>query len=252
MIDGDLGADKLSGGPGNDQIDGGSDVLNYRGETTRYPADDTIDGGPGNDSIDGHRGNDRLAGGDGDDTIRSEDFAGHNWSPLIPLAGGDRVSCGRGNDLGVGDYYDELGLDCEVVDEGTHIWRAVRPKRGKVLLKARCAWRANAPCRGAMRLVWTARRLAPAALPPYLLQHTQTLRPVTGCRHAARDRLVGSGHFRLRSGRVNRVTLGLAPASKRLLAKAGCMLVRVQFRFRQPGGPTHEMTRTLSLRGRLR
>ena len=51
----------LTGGGGNDEIDG-------------YAGDDTLDGGDGNDKLDGGEGNDRVLGGNGDDAVDGDGY----------------------------------------------------------------------------------------------------------------------------------------------------------------------------------
>ena len=51
----------LTGGGGNDEIDG-------------YAGNDTLDGGDGNDKLDGGEGNDRVLGGNGDDAVDGDGY----------------------------------------------------------------------------------------------------------------------------------------------------------------------------------
>lgn len=95
----------ISGGDGNDVIEGGN-------------GDDTIAGDAGNDVIEGKSGNDSLLGGDGDDRIE-----GHGGQDVLRGGdGNDDLSGGRGDDDlfgGAGD--DDLegndGLD-DIFGEG--------------------------------------------------------------------------------------------------------------------------------------
>jgi Ca2+-binding RTX toxin-like protein len=243
-IDGDAGSDVLRGGAGDDHVDGGRPVIYFVGTRTRYASDDTIYGGPGNDTI---RRGWRVSAGPGDDTIDIADFHAMNRSPLIPLAHGGSARCGSGDDSAKGDYYDELGLDCETVSPGTSPWSAVRARRdGTATLKARCAWDYGAPCRGRASLIPSGAvmvRVDPAA-PPYHLAGT----PPSGCERTLGRRALAGGGFDLRAGRVNRVTIRLDRAGRRSLQRAGCLLVRAVLRFSEPGGYRHEMARTLALR----
>ena len=79
-MNGELDADLVVGGPGNDQIgagfdpdDPGDDVL-FGGsgdDVVAFAAagDDRLDGGPGDDTVQGGQGNDRLSGGSGNDSL---------------------------------------------------------------------------------------------------------------------------------------------------------------------------------------
>ena len=153
-LQGGLGADRLAGGEGAADVadyrdarspvavtfdgiaddgragehdDAGADVEGFRGGG----ADDTVrsgallTGGDGEDYLDGTAGPDRLSGGAGGDTLRSRG------------GGSDRVACGRGLDLAVGDAADRIGSDCELVALGRASARAgrraiVRPVTGAV------------------------------------------------------------------------------------------------------------------------
>ncbi|HWH95046.1 MAG TPA: calcium-binding protein [Baekduia sp.] len=66
----------LSGGAGNDKIEG-------------YGGNDTLDGGDGNDEVNGNAGNDVVRGGNGDDVVNGDNFK----SP-----GADVIDGGPGND----------------------------------------------------------------------------------------------------------------------------------------------------------
>jgi Ca2+-binding RTX toxin-like protein len=244
-IDGDAGNDVLRGGLGDDRLDGGRPVINYMGTSTRYPSFDTIYGGPGNDSI--RRGG-RVSAGPGDDEIDVASFYGTNRSPLIALGHGGSVRCGSGGDLAKGDYYDEIGLDCEAIWEGTSPWRTVRVRSdGTVTLKARCAWDYSAPCRGRARLVPSPKVVVRAISPLPILPQGEAPRPAR-CHGAHDPRSLGVGRFNLRAGRVNRVAIRVGGRARRSLDRFGCLLLRVAFRFSEPGRRQHEMTRTLALR----
>jgi Ca2+-binding RTX toxin-like protein len=232
---GEAGIDMLSGGSGDDHLDGGRPVVYYQGTVTRYPSDNTISGGAGSDAI---LNGGQVTAGRGDDRINVSDFQGTNMSPVIPLGRDGTVRCGPGRDRVKGDFYDGLGLDCETIWEGAGPWHTARPDRhGRVTLTVRCAWDYSAGCRGKARLVRTASQTV-AFLPKD---------PPKGCRKGAGA--LSRGHsFRLRAGRVNRVTIQLSPRARRALGRAGCLLVRADLRFRDPKGVSHEMTRTLALR----
>jgi Ca2+-binding RTX toxin-like protein len=244
-IDGDAGSDVLRGGPGDDHMDGGRPVIFYMGTSTRYPNDDTVYGGPGNDFI--KRGG-RVSAGAGDDSIDVASFYGTNRSPLIALGHGGAARCGTGHDLAKGDYYDEIGLDCEEIWEGASPWRTARVHRdGTVTLKVRCAWDHSAPCRGRTRLLPSA-GLVVRAVSPFPIRPQGEAKPPAGCHRAPGTRSLGGGTFALRAGRVNRVAIKLTRPARRSLDRLGCLLVRAGLRFSEPGHRRHEMTRTLALR----
>jgi Ca2+-binding RTX toxin-like protein len=79
----------LSGGPGNDKIEG-------------FGGDDTLDGGDGNDEVNGNAGNDVVRGGAGDDVLNGDNFK----SP-----GNDVIDGGPG--------YDQID-DWNIPDAPTH------------------------------------------------------------------------------------------------------------------------------------
>ena len=121
----DQADDLLSGGPGNDVIDGlGNSGLPYHEDRIDGGADndvlrggagaDTVDGGPGNDEVFGGDGDDYLGGSDGVDALHGD--AGDDW--LEAGAGdGELSDGGDGSDelLCVGDagetYDGGAGLD---------------------------------------------------------------------------------------------------------------------------------------------
>jgi Ca2+-binding RTX toxin-like protein len=243
-VDGDAGNDVLRGGPGDDDINGGRRAIVVLGESTGYPNSDTIDGGSGNDKI---RRGARVSGGPGDDTIDIHSFDAVNSSPLIALGHGDAARCGSGRDSVLGDYYDDLGFDCEYIREGSLPWATTRvAKDGRVTLKARCAWSRGAPCRGTASL---ARTGAVVVFDSSSGVFTGVRAPVpAGCVRTGRGQALGGARFKLRAGRVDRIALVLRPAARRSLAAHGCLLVRVRFRFRPPHGGWQEMTRSLALR----
>ena len=111
-IDGEDGADVLTGGP----------------------ADDALTGGLGNDRLDGQGGKDGYDGGDGDDVLAARESVAES------------VVCGLGVDTGAADLEDQLA-DCEGVeqplapptvtepapksDNGLHLGHLPKPERGK-------------------------------------------------------------------------------------------------------------------------
>ena len=90
FIEGTEQADSLSGGLGNDEIEGllGSDFL--FGEE----GDDTLEGGPGDDLLFGGPDSDRLESGSGDDTLEG----GEGDDLLISTTGSNRLDGGLGDD----------------------------------------------------------------------------------------------------------------------------------------------------------
>jgi len=89
---GDLFADTIEGGNGNDQIDG-------------YGGDDSLSGGAGDDSLLGDAGSDRLSGGEGNDSLQGGDGA----DTLSGDAGADTLAGGLGDDsLTGGEAADSL------------------------------------------------------------------------------------------------------------------------------------------------
>jgi hypothetical protein len=106
-VDGEIGADQvtggdakdnLHGGQGNDRVDGGNNDDTVGGED----GDDTLAGGAGNDKIDGGPGSDNINGGDGNDTITSADGTR------------DAIDCGAGTDAVTADTTDQV-TNCENV-----------------------------------------------------------------------------------------------------------------------------------------
>ena len=90
---GDLGADRLAGTAGPDQLYGGNtdaatDVLTGGG------GDDVLGGGGGGDQLDGGPGADMLSGDDGEDRLRGETGA----DTLAGGTGSDRLEGGQGDD----------------------------------------------------------------------------------------------------------------------------------------------------------
>lgn len=91
----DLSLDTLTGGSGNDTIEGSN-------------SDDIIDGGSGNDSILAGQGNDSIQGGDGNDTIDS----GAGDDTVAGQSDSDVIATGSGNDTilwnGIGNGIDTV------------------------------------------------------------------------------------------------------------------------------------------------
>jgi hypothetical protein len=245
-LEGDVGSDRLDGGPGSDNIDGGRPISFYQSTTTRHPSDDVITGGPGNDYIT-HGW--RVDAGPGDDILDLRDFSQVNRSRVIPLGRDGNARCGSGTDDVRADYYDGVGLDCEILTDGAVSWRPLRPDRhGVVTLIARCAWIFGAPCRGSVRL---ARAPVQTGLPSYNPAESDSgPEGPPGCRRSTTTHTLTADSFRIRAGRVDRVTLRLTPRARRLLRRAGCLVVRADFRLRDPKRRSYEATRTFTLRSR--
>lgn len=98
-------ANSITGGSGNDRLDGGA------GAGTN---NDTIDGGAGNDTIVGGVDADLLTGGTGNDTFRIGNVAAETRSAAFNLANTnanniDRVTDFNGNGAQVGDTFDFQG-----------------------------------------------------------------------------------------------------------------------------------------------
>ncbi|MDH3226237.1 MAG: VWA domain-containing protein, partial [Thermoleophilia bacterium] len=98
------GRDFANGGPGNDAFSGGSGNDSFRGWT----GDDRAFGGPGGDSLTGDEGDDLLVGQSGRDRLGGQDGndrlsggAGHDL--LFGAKGSDVLVGGAGNDLLRGD-----------------------------------------------------------------------------------------------------------------------------------------------------
>ncbi len=80
-LNGESGADSITGGDGNDLIDGGAD-------------NDTIVGGLGNDTLLGNLNDDSIMGGGGDDSIEG----GDGKDTILGEAGIDNINGGVGDD----------------------------------------------------------------------------------------------------------------------------------------------------------
>ena len=99
ILSGTEQAETLTGGGGDDQING-------------YDGDDLVFGRGGDDDLHGSDGNDTLAGGGGNDTIHGEDgddvlHGGSDDDQLFGHLGDDRLDGGSGHDTihgGQGDY----------------------------------------------------------------------------------------------------------------------------------------------------
>ncbi|MEA2445252.1 MAG: hypothetical protein QOJ12_2544, partial [Thermoleophilales bacterium] len=236
-LTGGRGPDVVSGGDGADYILGGGDGRSAND-------DDVLDGGPGPDEIRGGDGDDRIAGGPGADYIDVADGGSFNASPLVPLGGGDQVSCGLDVDYVRGDYYDGIGMDCEHADRRSEEWRGLRPLRGRqFVVKVRCAWDYSRPCRGAAQLVgWPPRELELPAVSPAL----PSVMPPPGCARAP-GAVIAHGRFEIRAGRVNRAALDLTPSGARLLARRPCIAAVLALRYADPRGGSGEMIRTIGV-----
>ncbi|MEX0282836.1 MAG: spondin domain-containing protein, partial [Arenibacterium sp.] len=95
-----------------DLAEGGNDVL------SGGAGDDVIDGGRGNDLLRGQVGRDTLDGGDGADRL----FGGRGQDTADGGAGNDRIEGGRGRDTlngGSGNDRVEGGLGADIIDGGT-------------------------------------------------------------------------------------------------------------------------------------
>jgi Ca2+-binding RTX toxin-like protein len=101
QLDGAGGDDTLSGGNGNDTLNGGGgdDVL------SGGKGNDTLSGGSGNDTLSGGGGNDSMSGGAGDDHFLLDEISGNssidggqNWTDTIEidLGGGPSGSTAHG------------------------------------------------------------------------------------------------------------------------------------------------------------
>lgn len=266
-IDGFLGADVIVGGPsadtlvgggdsdvilggeGDDTIDGGIDSYRERGatESRRVVGDDIIDAGPGHDVITGRRGDDYVNGGSGNDSfdLRDSSGAGTNYSHIIQMSGADQAFCGKGEDTVDADYADDVGLDCEVVAEGTPRWRQTKVHPGKALrLTVRCAWGESRPCKGTGRLLTATGRAG----------HGDDAASKETHRGASRKCVAKPGvtlarqDFRIRAGRVNYVLFELTKSATRSLTKRGCIAVHAVFEFTDGQGRAWVATRTLTLK----
>ena len=101
-ITGTLGIDEIFGGNGNDTIVGGAGDDFIQGNAD----DDNITGDAGNDSITGDTGNDLISGGDGLDSLDG----GTGNDVLNGDAGNDALSGGEDNDMLTGGLGDDLVL----------------------------------------------------------------------------------------------------------------------------------------------
>ncbi|MEO8687201.1 MAG: hypothetical protein ABI611_03150 [Solirubrobacteraceae bacterium] len=92
------GDDVVSGGKGNDRLDGGAG----RDTLSGGAGDDRLSGGAGRDTLSGGAGDDRLSGGAGDDTLTGgggrNRYAGGAGNDKLSAVNGkrDRVDCGAG------------------------------------------------------------------------------------------------------------------------------------------------------------
>jgi Ca2+-binding RTX toxin-like protein len=117
-ITGGAGDDLLLGGLGNDQITGLGGTNNLQGGA----GNDTLVGGTGIDDIAGNAGHDSIVGGSGDDRLRGDDNFGPAGNDSINGgAGADQISGGNGNDQldgGVGNDRVEGGFGNDLIVGG--------------------------------------------------------------------------------------------------------------------------------------
>jgi VCBS repeat-containing protein len=107
LLDGGAGNDALNGGKGNDVLEGGlgNDTLTDTNGNNLFVA------GDGNDTVTATGGNNVVIGGKGKDTVTSG--SGNDLIAFNRGDGQDSVQLGGGNDtlsLGGGTRYDDLGL----------------------------------------------------------------------------------------------------------------------------------------------
>ena len=243
-LDGGPGDDTLRGGPGNDTLFAGGSLVRYGDTRTRYSNHDRIFGGPGGDGITGGW---RVHAGPGDDDIHVADFAATNRSPVIPLGHDGDVSCGSGRDRVSGDYYDDIGIDCETVWNGYSPWKSIRPdSTGAVTLIVRCAWDFGRPCKGIATLLPSEAKTVEQ--PAFPITPGREFKPSPVCHLPAGRETLATHRFRIRTGRVDRVVLRLTPAARRSLSRAGCMPVAARLRATDPAGDARQATRMLTLR----
>jgi Ca2+-binding RTX toxin-like protein len=111
----------VTGGSGNDSIDGGW-------------GKDTLNGGSGNDDLFGNDGNDSLIGGSGKDDLRG----GDGNDTLIGGSGVDRLDGGNGKDtivyLSIKDTGVGIGLR-DIIEAARREWES-RENRDKIDLSA--------------------------------------------------------------------------------------------------------------------
>ena len=110
-----LGLESITGGRGDDHLTGDGDDNWLEGER----GDDVLRGGGGRDIPLGGAGDDDVRGGDGDDVVwgngGANRLSGGAGDDLLEAGGraGDRVGCGAGSDVVVGNRPDTLAGDCE-------------------------------------------------------------------------------------------------------------------------------------------
>jgi Ca2+-binding RTX toxin-like protein len=242
-----FGSDVITGGAGNDLLHGGREEPNVARQSLSGDGDDVIDGGPGRDALTGGGGSDYLDGGPGPDSLDVVDgrFQGVlNHSPVIAIANADQAWCGTGFDSVKGDYGDGVAGDCEVAEEGTPRWRPVRLRRdGTFDVRPRCAWKESTRCRGPARLVAAVQgRVSSGAT------RTPATDAPSWCRPLARpERLLAHAALDLRAGRVGHVSLRLTDRGQALVARRGCVPMRVIFEVRDRSGRRFGSSRTLAL-----
>lgn len=134
QLHGETGPDKIKGGPGDDLLDGlsaddqlfgeeGNDhLLGGFGHDTLFggAGDDILNGGPAPDRVDGGDGNDQIHGGRAADVI----IGGNGDDQVWPESGRDQIFAGPGNDtlhLNVDHYVGAVdcgeGIDTVVVPD---------------------------------------------------------------------------------------------------------------------------------------
>lgn len=126
MIDGGQGSDRLDGGAGDDILLGkrGRDDLRGGDDDDAIAGGrggDTVDGGAGNDWIDGGRGSNRLTGGDGGDTFvftrisRPDKITDFGPGDVIALSGSKFAGIGPAGPLQAGYFH--AGAEAESKDQ---------------------------------------------------------------------------------------------------------------------------------------
>jgi serralysin len=128
--DGNLGRDRLYGGPRGDRLDGGDGgdwIWGLGGDDVidGYTGADVLNGGDGNDGLYGMWGNDRLYGGNGDDRLAGFDgadrlYGGPGRDSLSGEKGTDRLEGGPGDDGLSGEWTGD-GIASDVLLGGTGV-----------------------------------------------------------------------------------------------------------------------------------
>ena len=260
------GPDSLDGGPGDDALTGGAgdDQLNG-GETRRSTGnvgDDTIDGGPGDDLLTGSAGNDWLSGGPGRDGLSGHERGGWvggaigaplfpggaiNHSPIVSMAHEDQIWCGGGVDRVSAEFADAVAADCEEAFEGAGQWkRRALTSAGRVKLKARCAWDTGRACKGFVRVLAAVNPrggTVPASASSAFGGGTPSWCKPLVRRVPALARV----RFDVRAGRVGLLEAALTRRGRTLVARRGCVPVRVALEFKDADGRPYGSSRAISL-----